>query len=74
MNYFAALVLNGVTPTDWAVLGACFALAAATLIFIFYIALNKNQNYEDSRLDFNCNWNYNDFYKRIFSAGSKDDC
>jgi hypothetical protein len=37
MNYFAALLLNGVTPTDWAVLGACLALAAATLIFIFYI-------------------------------------
>jgi hypothetical protein len=37
MNYFAVLVLNGVTTTDWAVLGACFALAAATLIFIFYI-------------------------------------
>jgi hypothetical protein len=37
MNYLAALVLNGVTATDWAVLGACLALAAATLIFIFYI-------------------------------------
>ena len=37
MNYFAALLLNGVAPTDWAVLGACLALAAATLIFIFYI-------------------------------------
>jgi hypothetical protein len=37
MNHFAALVLNGVTTTDWAVLGACLALAAATLIFIFYI-------------------------------------
>jgi hypothetical protein len=37
MNYFAALVLDGVTTTDWAVLGACLALAAATLIFIFYI-------------------------------------
>jgi hypothetical protein len=37
MNHFAALVLNGVTSTDWAVLGACFALAVATLIFIFYI-------------------------------------
>jgi hypothetical protein len=37
MNHFATLVLNGLTSTDWAVLGACFALAAATLIFIFYI-------------------------------------
>ena len=26
-----------VTPTDWGVLGACFALAAATGLFIFYI-------------------------------------
>jgi hypothetical protein len=37
MNHFAALVLDGVTTTDWAVLGACLALAAATLIFIFNI-------------------------------------
>ena len=37
MNHFAALVLDGVTTTDWAVLGACFALATATLIFVFYI-------------------------------------
>jgi hypothetical protein len=37
MNYLAAFILDSVTPTDWAVLGACFALAAATLIFIFYI-------------------------------------
>jgi hypothetical protein len=37
MNYFAALILDVVTATDWAVLGACFALAVATLIFIFYI-------------------------------------
>jgi hypothetical protein len=37
MNHFAVFVLNGVTTTDWAVLGACLALAAATLIFIFYI-------------------------------------
>ena len=37
MNHLAALVLDGVTTTDWAVLGACLALAAATLIFIFYI-------------------------------------
>jgi hypothetical protein len=37
MNHFAVFVLDGVTTTDWAVLGACIALAAATLIFIFYI-------------------------------------
>ena len=37
MNFFAAAILDSVSPTDLAVLGACFALAAATLIFIFYI-------------------------------------
>lgn len=37
MNHFALLILDSITPTDWAVLGACFALAAAILIFIFYI-------------------------------------
>ncbi|HEY8715520.1 MAG TPA: hypothetical protein VIM00_09065 [Candidatus Acidoferrum sp.] len=37
MSFLAALIFDSVTPTDWAVLGACFALAAATLIFIFYI-------------------------------------
>jgi hypothetical protein len=37
MNHLAVLVLDSVTTTDWAVLGACFALAAAALIFIFYI-------------------------------------
>jgi hypothetical protein len=37
MNFFAVFILDAVTPTDWAVLGACFALAAAILIFIFYI-------------------------------------
>jgi len=37
MNYFAVVILDSITPTDWAVLGACFALAAAILIFIFYI-------------------------------------
>ena len=38
------LALSAVLPTgnlvassDWAVLGACFALAVATLLFIFYI-------------------------------------
>jgi hypothetical protein len=28
---------NSVASSDWAVLGACFALAVATLLFIFYI-------------------------------------
>jgi hypothetical protein len=37
MHSFAALFLGGVTSMDWAVLGACLALAAATIIFIFYI-------------------------------------
>jgi hypothetical protein len=37
MHSFAALFLGGVTSMDWAVLGACLALAAATMIFIFYI-------------------------------------
>ena len=37
MNLFAVAILDPVSPTDWAVLGACFALAVATLIFIFYI-------------------------------------
>ncbi len=37
MNHFAVFILDSITPTDWAVLGACFALAAAILIFIFYI-------------------------------------
>jgi len=36
-----AFLLFQTTPavagSDWAVLGACFALAAATLLFIFYI-------------------------------------
>jgi hypothetical protein len=37
MHSFAALFLGGVTSMDWAVLGACLALAAATMIFVFYI-------------------------------------
>ncbi len=37
MNFVAAINFNSVSPTDWAMLGACFALAVATLIFIFYI-------------------------------------
>jgi hypothetical protein len=31
------LALPAVGPGDWAILGACFALALATLLFIFYI-------------------------------------
>jgi hypothetical protein len=31
------IALLAVTSADWVVLGACFALAAATTIFIFYI-------------------------------------
>jgi hypothetical protein len=30
-------VAGSVANSDWAVLGACFALATATLLFIFYI-------------------------------------
>jgi hypothetical protein len=37
MSLLATLILIGITTTDWAVLGACCALAAAVLIFIFYI-------------------------------------
>jgi hypothetical protein len=41
MVVFAALETaastTGVARGDWPVLGACFALAAATLLFIFYI-------------------------------------
>ena len=32
-----AYALFLVTTADWAVLGACFALAVATMLFIFYI-------------------------------------
>lgn len=39
--YLAAMQIatstNSVAGGDWAVLGACFALAVATLLFIFYI-------------------------------------
>lgn len=38
--WFASLIViasSGITSADWAILGACFALAAATLLFIFYI-------------------------------------
>jgi hypothetical protein len=37
MQLFAVISSGTVTATDWAVLGACLALAAATLIFVFYI-------------------------------------
>jgi hypothetical protein len=37
MQLFAAIASGSVTPADWAVLGACLALAAATLIFVFFI-------------------------------------
>jgi hypothetical protein len=32
-----ALLLGAISSTDWAVVGACAALALATLLFIFYI-------------------------------------
>ena len=34
---FAALALFLITSADWAVLGACFGLATATALFVFYI-------------------------------------
>ena len=34
---FAALAFQGLGSGDWAMLGACLALAAATMLFIFYI-------------------------------------
>ena len=37
MTIFAVLAFSGVASGDWAILGACLALAAATLLFIFYI-------------------------------------
>ena len=38
MQQLAAIIASGsATSADWAVLGACLALAAATLIFIFFI-------------------------------------
>jgi hypothetical protein len=33
----ASTTVGAVASSDWAVLGACFALAVATLMFIFYI-------------------------------------
>src|SRR3981081_4642545 len=37
MFLVAAFILDAVSATDWAVLGACLALAVAVLTFIFYI-------------------------------------
>jgi hypothetical protein len=37
MQLIAVIASGSVTPADWAVLGACLALAAATLIFVFLI-------------------------------------
>jgi hypothetical protein len=34
---FSALLLAAIGSADWAVVGACAALALATLLFIFYI-------------------------------------
>jgi hypothetical protein len=34
---FLAAAAELLAPSDWAVLGACLALAAATMLFIFYI-------------------------------------
>jgi type II secretory pathway component PulM len=33
----AAIVIAGLAPNDWAMLGACFALALAAVIFVFFI-------------------------------------
>jgi hypothetical protein len=35
--FAASLLLLEISPADYAVLGACLGLAAATLLFIFYI-------------------------------------
>src|ERR1700682_37913 len=37
MSSLAMSSIASINPTDWAVLGACLALAVATLLFIFYI-------------------------------------
>lgn len=37
MLILTALLLGAISSTDWAVVGACAALALATLLFIFYI-------------------------------------
>jgi hypothetical protein len=33
----SALLLDAISSAEWAVLGACLALAVATILFIFYI-------------------------------------
>jgi hypothetical protein len=35
--FAAILALLLLAPTDWAVLGACFGLAAVVMLFVFYI-------------------------------------
>ena len=37
MTFFATLAAFLITSADWAVIGACLALAVATGLFIFYI-------------------------------------
>lgn len=37
MLMLSALLLVAITSAEWAVLGACLALAVATILFIFYI-------------------------------------
>ncbi len=37
MGLVGALAIFAISSGDWAVLGACLALAAATVVFIFYI-------------------------------------
>lgn len=37
MFYSLLLAASQIASSDWAVLGACFALAAATGLFVFYI-------------------------------------
>jgi hypothetical protein len=37
MGFIAILASPAVASSDWAMLGACLALAVATLLFIFYI-------------------------------------
>jgi hypothetical protein len=37
VTLFTTLAVFLIPPADWAVLGACLALAVATMLFIFYI-------------------------------------
>ena len=37
MALFSMIAVLDMGSTDWAMLGACFALAVATMLFIFYI-------------------------------------